>query len=829
MTLLAHPTTDQRPGTFVDRLAAFDGTPALLDGDGRQLTYRELDRAVTDVARRLGPNRRLALVHIDNSLDAVVGYLGALRAGNAVLLVASDADVDELVAIHRPDVFVAAGPSGVELVTQRDETAHELHPDLALLLSTSGSTGSSKLVRLSHENIDSNARAIADFLALTPEDRGITTLPLHYCFGLSVLHSHLAVGASTVLTDRSVVDPCFWSTVDRTGPTSLAAVPHTIELLDRVGFTDRSVPSVRAVLQAGGRLAPERVRSYAEAGERRGWDLFVMYGQTEATARMAYLPPDLAIDRPGAVGVAIPGGRIRIEPCDDVEAPAGEVVYDGPNVMLGYAESPADLRRGADVTELRTGDIGVVTDDGLLEIVGRRSDFVKLFGLRIDLGRVRHHLACTDVDAIVDGDDEGMVVGVCDDTDPGVVRTSVSEQFGIPESAIAVGSVAELPLLPSGKTDRTALRATVRASGSSLVAEADIRSVLASSLGIADIRPDDTFVSLGGDSLSYVEVSIRLEAAIGHLPTDWHLRTVAELELRSGEVPGRRAPRVETNVFLRAIAIVLIVGNHAGAFLVPGGAHVLFAAAGFNFGRFRSAPSARWRSIARIAVPSMLWIGGAAAFRDDFDLVHGLLLHGLLDGTGRWMYWFIEALVVVLAGLAVLLSIPGVRRLEQRAPFGFACAMLAVAALPRFDVVDIGPAHHAVYRPQEIAWLFALGWAMSRAGSAPRLLLLSAAAAIGVVGYFGDPTREAIVLGGLLLLAWVPRIAVPRPLHRLVGAVASASLYIYLSHVQVFPEFDDPWVAIAASLTFGVALWAIATPAMSAAERRISQMQLSRN
>ncbi len=193
------------------------------------------------------------------------------------------------------------------------------------------------------------------------------------------------------------------------------------------------------------------------------------------------------------------------------------------------------------------------------------------------------------------------------------------------------------------------------------------------------------------------------------------------------------------------------------------------------------------------------------------------------------MYWFVEALVVVLVVLAALLSIPTVRGIEQRAPFGFACGVLAVTALPRFDVVSIGPAHHSLYRPQEIAWLFALGWATSRADTVARRSSLTAIAAVGVIGYFGDPTREAIVLGGLLLLVWVPRIAIPRPLHRIIGVVASASLYVYLSHVQVFPEFDEPWLAVVASLAFGTAVWAMATPAMVAVERRISQMQLSRN
>ena len=195
-------------------------------------------------------------------------------------------------------------------------------------------------MRLSRDNVASNAAAIADFLALTPADRAITTLPLHYCYGLSVLHSHLVAGASVVLTGLSVVDECFWDLFARTGATSFAGVPHTFDLLATSGFEDRDLPTLRQVTQAGGRLDPDAVRRWSRCGRSRGWDLVVMYGATEATARMAYLPPDLAEDHPAAIGVAVPGGRLRLDETADERPGVGELVYSGPNVMLGYADDP---------------------------------------------------------------------------------------------------------------------------------------------------------------------------------------------------------------------------------------------------------------------------------------------------------------------------------------------------------------------------------------------------------------------------------------------------------------------------------------------------------
>ena len=341
---------------FAADLASYGDSPAILT-DTLTLTYRELAERVDDLALRLGSERRLVALTAANDLDSLVAYLAALVGGHPLILLPEDkpAALEALVAAYDPDVIVRCGNGRTVLEERRPCTRHELHPDLALLLSTSGSTVSPKLVRLSQANLQSNAESISEYLNIGPNDRAATTLPMSYCYGLSVINSHLLHGAGVVLTDLSVVDPCFWELFRRRGATALAAVPYTFELLERVGFADMELPSLRYVTQAGGRMAPESVRSYAELGRRKGWELFVMYGQTEATARMAYLPPELAASVPGAVGIPVPGGEFRIDPVPGLEH--GELVYTGPNVMLGYAGSPADLAAGRTVTELRTGDL----------------------------------------------------------------------------------------------------------------------------------------------------------------------------------------------------------------------------------------------------------------------------------------------------------------------------------------------------------------------------------------------------------------------------------------------------------------------------------------
>ncbi len=295
------------------------------------------------------------------------------------------ADHAEQLAAAWAAATVHADRAGCDVST-RLAVRREVHPDLALLLSTSGSTGSPKLVRISRRNLLANAGAIVDYLGLSETDRAITSLPLHYCYGLSVLHSHLLAGASVVLTDASVVDPCFADALRNHGVTSLAGVPHTFEMLEHAGADRVGVPSLRLLTQAGGRMAPDAVTRWTARAETWGARFYVMYGQTEATARMAFLPPELAVRRPAAIGRAIPGGELRLEPVDGQPDDVGELVYRGPNVMMGYAERPDDLAEGALLDELRTGDLARFhADDGVFEIVGRRSRFVKPFGLRIDL------------------------------------------------------------------------------------------------------------------------------------------------------------------------------------------------------------------------------------------------------------------------------------------------------------------------------------------------------------------------------------------------------------------------------------------------------------
>lgn len=842
-----------RTGPVLDH-ARFGPAPAVVAGD-EVLTHAGLERRVADRAATWGPARRLVLVEGANDLDSLVAYLAALQHGHVALVVPDGrpAQRDATIAAYDPDIVCTAGPGARDDV-RRTMSAHDLHPDLALLLSTSGTTGSPKLVRLSRDNVASNAAAIADYLALTPTDRAVTTLPLHYCYGLSVLHSHLVAGASVVLTDLSVVDECFWDLVARTGVTSLAGVPHTFELLAASGFEDRDLPTLRRVTQAGGRLAPDDVRRWSRFGRARGWDLVVMYGATEATARMAWLPPDLAEVHPGSIGVAIPGGHLRLDESVDDRPGVGELVYSGPNVMLGYAEEPADLALPRVTTELRTGDLARERD-GLFEVVGRRNRWGKVFGLRIDLDAVERSLrADVDRHARVVATGRAVHAFVTSGRGSAAAQALVADRCGVPPHAVRVTVVPQLPHTASGKPDYAALgdlaAQVEREEHAPDPAGRDVRADVVRVLGRPDATQSDSFVSLGGDSLSYVELASRLADHFPDgLPAGWHLRSIGELErlaadaaatddARPGETVadrGRPRTRLDTSVALRALAIVLIVASHVDLVGLEGGAHLLLALAGFNFARFQlSAPGgalSRLRhglaGLAQLVVPAVLWVGGVALVLGSYDLTTVLFVREVVNGSewdDQWQLWFLESLVWLTAAALAATTVPVLHRLERRTPFRFALAVLAVATAARLAEVGwrAGPTER--YTTLVVAFFFALGWAGARATTTRRRLGVSALALLLVVGFFGETHREVIVLGGFLLVLWRPHVPVTPLLARAGGVLAGASLFIYLTHWQVYPALEDaghPWLALVASLTVGIAYARVVRPVHQAVGRAV--------
>ena len=863
MTLTPDLVAPTRTLPWVSGLERHGGRVALHTPDG-PVTYAALADHVDAMAARLAGPRRLVHVEGRNHADTVVALLAAHAAGHVVLL-SAPGPARTLQEAWAPDIVI--DPGG-HLEVLREEPAHDLHPDLALLLSTSGSTGAAKLVRLSADNLAANAEQISDALGVRPDDCAALTLPLTYCYGLSVLTTHLAAGASVMLTDTSVVDECFWRAAAAAGVTTFPGVPHTFELLERSGFADRELPSLRYVTQAGGRMDPERVCRFAELGRRRGFDLVVMYGQSEATARMTTLPPHLAARHPDTVGVPVPGAQVDIVD--------GEVVFRGPNVMLGYAHGPDDLALGRTVDELHTGDLGELTSDGLLRITGRRSRFVKVLGHRVDLDvlerRLRndgHEVRCAGRDGLL----AVAALGPLPAPRREAVRRAAIQRSGVPRDAVHVVVVDEFPLLENGKPDHASVLALADGPGrgggphgaAPGASAATVRSVYAEVLGV-DVQPESTFVGLGGDSLSYVEASIRLEQVLGQLPPSWHLTPVADLDrlaaaTRPGvgsedasgatgparrttgaQLPWLRWQTMESSIWLRALAIVLIVGTHSHLFTLQGTANALLVIAGYQLARFQLSgpdPSERSRRIlsaaSRVAAPALAVIVTAHLVGGYYE-TRNLFLANWVFGEARlgppWRFWFVEAVILALVVVAALTRSRLVTWLDHRHPFALPLA-LAGAAYLLFRVPWLPlPVPRMQGSALVVLHLFLLGWALARAGTI-RQRLLASAVVVGMVGTFSwNHARDGLTIAVVLVMLWFPVTRVPSLLVPVVRVLASASLYIYVIHWQALEVlWGHPVPAFLGSMALGVGYWWLwtrpLTSAWRATARRLASGSLS--
>jgi acyl-CoA synthetase (AMP-forming)/AMP-acid ligase II len=419
-------------------------------GEAAGLGGDELVNRVTrtaDALARLRPGPLFCGMR--SNLASVLRYLAAWHSGRPIALLDPDLSAGALAALagrFKPAALLGFTHAADGSPPARRD-APDPHPDLAVLLATSGSTGNPKLVRLSRQAVLANAAAIASALSILPGEVAPTSLPLHYSYGLSVLNSHLVAGAAVMLTEAGLLERSFWTHLDAHRCTSLAAVPYQYEMLRRLRFDRADHPALTTLTQAGGRLSPELVAEFAGQCDR----FFVMYGQTEATARIAVLPPDRLADKPGSAGVAIPGGRLSID--------EGEVVYHGPNVMMGYAETAADLARGDDLGGvLRTGDLGRLDDDGFLHLTGRLKRIAKIFGVRISLDDVERLLRDSGPVAATSGDDrvtvwaEGLDAAGC----VGLARR-LGAELRLHWSGFDVRGVDRLPLLATGKVDYRAL------------------------------------------------------------------------------------------------------------------------------------------------------------------------------------------------------------------------------------------------------------------------------------------------------------------------------------------------------------------------------------
>lgn len=455
-------------GTYLNNIA-------LCDDQGISVTYQELrdeeEKIVCAVERRC-----LVFILCKNQVGSVIGYSAFINGGIVPMLINAELEkelLDNLIYMYKPAYVWVPNEKKSDFIFFKEkyrawnysllktdfDIQYALNPELCLLLSTSGSTGSPKFVRQGYKNVEANARSIVAYLQLDSTERPIMTLPMNYTYGLSIINSHFMVGATLLVTDKGIMQREFWDFCRQQKATSFGGVPYTYEMLNRLRFFEMELPDLRYMTQAGGKLTVDLHRKFAKYAVENKKKFIVMYGQCEATARMGYLPAEMAVEKCGSMGIAIPGGRFYLVDIngDDIIVPytTGELVYEGGNVTLGYAECGEDLIKGDERGGiLRTGDMAQFDEDGYYYVVGRKKRFLKIYGNRINLDEIDRMIKgqYKDLDVASAGVDDHLHIFITDANWTECVKKLVVAKTKLNPAAVKVVVIDEIPKNDSGKT-----------------------------------------------------------------------------------------------------------------------------------------------------------------------------------------------------------------------------------------------------------------------------------------------------------------------------------------------------------------------------------------
>lgn len=440
---------------------------AAIDDSGRAVTYGEICDFAHEFAQHL-PQRSLIFLLSENRIGSLLGYTAALSNRIVPLIISAateDGLYNHLYELYQPEYLwlPQSKAEGKEIVfaaweyclVKTGNQPTQMFEELSLLLPTSGSTGSPKLVRHSYRNIEANADNVRRLFKLDGTEKAMAILPMHYTMGLSVIASHLLAGATLLLSGRSLLDKGFWTTLKEA--TSFTGVPYSFEILTKMRFTRMDLPNLKVITQGGGKLTEAMWNTLAQYAKDNNKQFVATYGQSECTARMAYLPAELATEKVCSIGIAEPGGQLSIVDDNGTETfegeAQGEMVYRGENVTLGYATCREDLLKGDENHGvMHTGDLAQRDADGCYFIIGRLKRFLKIYGLRIGLDEVERMIKTEfKIDCYCKGDDEKLIVLVTDAKLIDILPSFIEEKTHLFHQRVEVQVVNEILRNEAGK------------------------------------------------------------------------------------------------------------------------------------------------------------------------------------------------------------------------------------------------------------------------------------------------------------------------------------------------------------------------------------------
>lgn len=467
--------------TLFDQIKEYGSREAIHSNQFGTISYEDLLKKAKVISSELIP-RSLTLIVTQNIVGCLVAYVAASLSDTVVIFVDGKTKTKHLldiINVYDPDSIIFPTSfinnwdktigayeklgyvynfeyMNLKVFSQNKKKLRKFNPELAVLLPTSGSMGSPKFVRLSHTNIKSNAIAISNYLDINPDDKTITNMSISYSYMFSIINSHLISGASLLVSERSMIDRLFWSEAKDFGITSLSGVPFIYETLLRLGLDNIWIPTIKYFTQAGGKLDQTKIKTILKFCSSKNTKFITMYGQTEASPRMAYLDWEYALTKLGSIGKAIPGTHLSLESDTKKEIITphtdGEIVFRGKNVSLGYAENNNDLSKGDDNHGvLYTGDLGYFDKDYFFYITGRKKRIAKLFGSRINLDEIQDRMKLIGLEVVCLERDEKVAVFYEFDSSAGELLEKLAEVTGQSKRGFVLKPINKIPRTASLK------------------------------------------------------------------------------------------------------------------------------------------------------------------------------------------------------------------------------------------------------------------------------------------------------------------------------------------------------------------------------------------
>ena len=456
-----------------DKLDEYSSNISIIDENLKSYTYKDLLLLADELGKKIIKRATIFLV-CKNNYEFIASYVGLIRTKAVIFLINNSINEEKLcylINYYKPKYILIPKEKTKPNIESKEifnlnnkyklfETnfriKQKIYDELALLMITSGSTGSPKFVKLSYLNLFDNASKIAQCLNIKSSDRPITTMQPSYSYGLSIINSHLIKGASIIMTERTLFEKKFWEIFRKKKVTTFGGVPFIFEILKKLKFSKMNLPYLNYITQAGGKLSKNLLSEFVAIAKKKGIKFYVMYGQTEATARMSYLEWKFIEDKIGSIGKPLPGGKFFIYDNKNKlikkNNSVGELIYKGDNVMLGYAKNIKDLKKG-DINKKKifTGDLATKDKDGFYYITGRKSRYIKMFGLRLSLDEIEQEVKNQSIDCACLGKDDNLRVFITNPNKKEFLVKYFSKNLAINKSNLSINIISKIPRNQDGK------------------------------------------------------------------------------------------------------------------------------------------------------------------------------------------------------------------------------------------------------------------------------------------------------------------------------------------------------------------------------------------